>query len=312
MSDTTPVVDTVDTSATPLQLGEHRLGYQRTGQGPDLLFVHGWPLHGATFRRIVPVLAQEYTCHLLDLPGAGASSGPALGFPAQLALLRGAIASLGLQRYALIAHDSGGMLARYIAADDARVAALVLGNTELPGPTPSSIALLSALAKLPGGAELFRAAMRQPVVRHSALGFGACLENRALLSGEFDRLFLQAIFASASATRRCLAALDGYSQLCEGLSAVHARLRAPALLIWGSADKFFPLAGARAMLPEFAASARLETIAHGRLFVHEDHPDEFVSLARPFLREQLADTFKPRAARVASPPEVPHERRFHG
>src|SRR5262245_53887289 len=54
-----------------LDVGHSRLAYRRFGQGPDVVLVHGWPLHSATFRRLVPLLADAFTCHLFDLPGAG-------------------------------------------------------------------------------------------------------------------------------------------------------------------------------------------------------------------------------------------------
>jgi pimeloyl-ACP methyl ester carboxylesterase len=288
VSDSTSAVPT-GTHQSSIQVGKHKLNYLRSGQGPDLMFVHGWPLHAATFRKIVPQLEADYTCHRIDLPCAGETTtdGEQVGFIEQISVLRQAIDALGLKRYAFVGHDSGGLLARYIAADDARVVALVLGDTELPGPPPQSVAMLAGLPRMPLGPELFRAAMRYPAVRHSNFGFRPSLESLAFLSGEFDRLFLEPIFASASATRRTLTALDGYGELCRGLTAVHARLRAPALLIWGTADILFPIERARAMLPEFAAGARLETIEGGRLYAHEEHPDTFVQFARPFLRERL-------------------------
>src|SRR5262245_49620105 len=54
-----------------IDVGHSRVAYYRFGSGPDLVFVHGWPLHAATFRKVVPELATAFTCHLIDLPGAG-------------------------------------------------------------------------------------------------------------------------------------------------------------------------------------------------------------------------------------------------
>src|SRR5262245_5001990 len=93
-----------------VDLGHTRLAYWRFGSGPDLVFVHGWPLHSATFRRILPVLAREYTCHLVDLPGAGRSRTTAetpFGLAEHADTLRRAVDELGLERYSLLAHDSG-------------------------------------------------------------------------------------------------------------------------------------------------------------------------------------------------------------
>lgn len=44
-----------------------------SGNGPDVLFVHGWPVSGATFRLPPPHLVDHVTCHVIDLPSAGSS-----------------------------------------------------------------------------------------------------------------------------------------------------------------------------------------------------------------------------------------------
>ncbi len=56
-----------------LDVGEGEVALRTVGQGPDVLFVHGWPVSGATFRTLLPFLAEHVTCHVIDLPGAGSS-----------------------------------------------------------------------------------------------------------------------------------------------------------------------------------------------------------------------------------------------
>jgi len=43
----------------------------REGDGPDLLLLHGWAMHGGIFAPLVEALAGRYRLHLLDLPGHG-------------------------------------------------------------------------------------------------------------------------------------------------------------------------------------------------------------------------------------------------
>src|SRR6185369_2094721 len=43
------------------------------GTGPDLVLLHGWAMHGGVFAEIVPMLAQHYRVHAIDLPGHGRS-----------------------------------------------------------------------------------------------------------------------------------------------------------------------------------------------------------------------------------------------
>jgi haloalkane dehalogenase len=53
--------------------GTARLVYRRFGSGPPLLLVHGFPLSGFTWRKVLPALAERYTCYVPDLPGMGES-----------------------------------------------------------------------------------------------------------------------------------------------------------------------------------------------------------------------------------------------
>jgi pimeloyl-[acyl-carrier protein] methyl ester esterase len=46
---------------------------ETTGQGPDLVLVHGWAMHAGIFAPLRFVLEQHYTLHLVDLPGHGLS-----------------------------------------------------------------------------------------------------------------------------------------------------------------------------------------------------------------------------------------------
>ena len=43
---------------TFLDVGAGEVAYRRVGEGPDVLFVHGWPVSGATFRKLLPHLSR--------------------------------------------------------------------------------------------------------------------------------------------------------------------------------------------------------------------------------------------------------------
>ena len=44
---------------------------QTLGSGPSLALIHGWAMHGGLFAPLVERLTDEYTLHLIDLPGHG-------------------------------------------------------------------------------------------------------------------------------------------------------------------------------------------------------------------------------------------------
>lgn len=271
-----------------IDVGHSRLAYWCFGEGPDLVFVHGWPLHAATFRRLVPGLVREFRCHFLDLPGAGRSEsdpGAPFGLVEHGETLRRAIDLLGLDRYALVAHDSGAAMARLVAANDDRVTGLVLGNTEIPGHRSLQVTLLMTMTKIPGAMRMFSAAMRSRTVRHSSLGFGGCFEDPRYMDGDFHDLFIAPMLDSPSVMAeqaRLLATLD--FAVVDRMTETHARIKAPVLLIWGSDDPFFPLEKARGMVTQFAGGAEIQVIPRAKLFAHEDHAQAFLALAKPFLQ----------------------------
>jgi pimeloyl-ACP methyl ester carboxylesterase len=272
-----------------LDLQHSRLAYWRTGSGPDLFFVHGWPLRAATFRHIAAALADSYTCHLVDLPGTGATViGPdtPIGLGAHAETVRAAVDKLGLRSYAMVAHDSGGFIARAVAAADKRVSALVLGNTEIPRHTPTLLAIYVMLGRLGLGAAITRRMLASPRLRRSSLVFGDCFRDPAFVDGEFCELFVDPLVQSR-------AALDGQLRLLQGIDSatiarltdIHHRITAPTTLIWGTDDPWFPLPKARAMLAELGGPARLVEIRGAKLFAHEDHGAEFVAHTRAALAD---------------------------
>ncbi len=46
---------------------------ETVGQGPHLVLVHGWSMHSAVWHDLIPMLATDFTLHLVDLPGHGKS-----------------------------------------------------------------------------------------------------------------------------------------------------------------------------------------------------------------------------------------------
>ncbi len=49
------------------------LHIETMGQGPDLVLLHGWGMHGGVWRGVCNALASHFRLHLTDLPGMGHS-----------------------------------------------------------------------------------------------------------------------------------------------------------------------------------------------------------------------------------------------
>jgi haloalkane dehalogenase len=274
---------------TQIDVGSASLAYRRIGAGPDVILIHGWPLHGETFRAIVPRLAPHFTCHVFDLPGTGASvwsESTPITLRAHAAAVVRAVEALELPRVAFVAHDSGGAIARLAAVElGARCIGLVLGNTEIPGYRPPALAALVALAKLPGGRRLLPLLLRARWLRRSGLGFGGCFHDLRLIDGEFRTLFVDPLLTSPRAAAGQLALARQFDwTVIDDMARTHAQITAPVSLIWGVDDPWFPLARARGMLDQFPGGAELVEMPDGKLFIHEERPAEWADHALRFLQ----------------------------
>lgn len=275
-----------------------QVAYRRVGAGPDVLFVHGWPVSGATFRQLLPHLAPHVTCHIIDLIGAGQSrfdrSSP-IDLPHHAASIRRVVDTLGLTDVALVGHDSGGLLARHAMAGDPRLRAMVLIDTEQPQGLTWRFRQLLWMMKLPGAVPLLGWAGMQRGLRRSPLLLGGCFADQGLLDGEFEEFFLAPLRDDAGrrwAAGRLARRFD--PRWVTELAAVHRRLTVPVRLIWGQGDPYFPVELARDMLATFP-DARLQVVAGTRLFCHEERPAEVAAGMLPTLLAGRQDARSPRA-----------------
>ena len=91
-----------------------RIAYERAGEGPPLILLHGYVGDGrGTWRRQLDGLADEFTVVAWDAPGAGLSSDPPPGFglPQYADCLAGFVEALGLGRPHVAGLSFGGALA---------------------------------------------------------------------------------------------------------------------------------------------------------------------------------------------------------
>jgi pimeloyl-ACP methyl ester carboxylesterase len=266
-----------------LDLGQCRIAYRQVGQGEPLLLVHGYPLHGMTFRHLIPILARHFTCIVPDLPGLGATEWTGqtdFSFAGQARTLKEFVDRLGLTAYAILAHDTGGTIARRLTTTDlARVRKLVLIGTEIPGHRPPWIELFQKAAN-PRRTATFKILMRRRWFRHSSAAFGGCFHDRSLIDGAFHQLFIEPLLRSDERIRGQIHYLRGIDwQMVGGMRAEHAKITIPTLLIWGAQDPVFPVAAARAMAKQLPNCRGLAIIPEAKLFVHEERPEDVAKAA---------------------------------
>lgn len=272
-----------------LDVGAGEVAHRVVGSGPDVLFVHGWPVSGATFRALLPHLVDHVTCHVIDLPSAGSSRFDAttpMSIHQHIESVQRVVDLLGFDRVAVVGHDSGGLIARHAMVGDARLCAMGLINTEPPDPGWRFRALIAA-RRLPGLSAGLGWVAGAPRVRRSKAVFGDAFADRSLLDGEFAEFFLDPLHdepLKREAAAKLLRSFD-MAHVTE-LAAVHAQLDVRVKLVWGARDPFFPVERARAMMSTFP-NATIDVIDGAGLFSHEEAPAEVAAALLPVL---TADT----------------------
>jgi pimeloyl-ACP methyl ester carboxylesterase len=275
--------------AEHVEVDDAALAVRQFGSGPALLLVHGFPVHGYTWRKLLPALAEHFRCVVVDLAGLGDSSWtPAtrFGFTAQALRLRTLAERLGLGRFALTAHDTGATVARLLAlAAPERVTRIAIINTEMPGHRPPWIPLYQRLTHVPGSAALFRILLRSRAFVRSGMGFREFYSDRRRFDepGWLER-YVDPLVASPRRMEGMLRYLRGAEwDAVDALRERHARIRVPALLLWGEDDRTFPAALAEPMAKQFGGPVRFVRIPHASLMPHEERPDAVLAELLPFL-----------------------------
>lgn len=264
-----------------LNVDGFELSYRKVGRGPAVVFVHGWPLHGATWRHTAQALAERYTCYLPDLPGAGDSPWrPCELFSQGGELIAGMADALDLGEYALVGHDSGGAMARVAAAKHgARVKALVLGNTEVSGHHPGFVLRLQQAARLPGAQALFKQLLGSRSYLRSAQGFGGCFHDLSLLEGDFHAAFIEPLRQDPSGAFGALISAN-LRTFGEVLERAEPKIRATTHLVWGAEDPFFPPSLLPALQRSIPDVREPVIVQQAKLLVHEEHPELFTGVCR--------------------------------
>lgn len=271
-----------------VDIGHSQLAYWCAGEGPDLVLVHGWPLHSATYRHLLPSLTRHYRCHLFDLPGSGMTRTQAdapFGIRAHGASLFKGIQAKGLEKYSLLGHDSGAAIMQFAAAEDsANVRCLIMGNTETPGYHSALMKLLMVIARIPRGPQLFFRMLQVRAFRQSRLALGGCFSNPVSAEGSFHQWFIEPLISKPAVREQQAKLLANFSaDDIAALIDIQCRNTLPVQLLWGAQDRYFLLEDARRMQQRFKGPSEIRVNDHGKLFVHEDHAEWFATQALDFL-----------------------------
>ena len=261
------------------------IAYVDVGEGPVALFVHGVFLSADLWRNVIGALGRERRCIAVDLPGHGATAVPPtqdVTLPAIADMLAALCDALGIEQVDLVGNDSGGAVAQVFAANhQRRIRTLVLTNCDthdnIPPPNFKQAVDLAAEGQLaPVVAQM---AVDHDLAR-SDLGLGSGYERPEELSDDVIDSYLGR-FRDVEAGReveRFINSIDA-PQLLAAEPALK-ELRAPTLVVWGTADQFFDLSWAYWLRDTIPGVTEVVELDGAKLFFPDERADELVPLLR--------------------------------
>src|SRR6187551_1864979 len=113
-----------DFTSARIDTAESGIFTRRSGSGPPILLLHGFPETHVMWRDVAPLLARDFTVVCADLRGYGQSGCPASSLDhapyAKRAMARDMVSvmeRLGFPRFSVAGHDRGGRVAYRLALD---------------------------------------------------------------------------------------------------------------------------------------------------------------------------------------------------
>jgi pimeloyl-ACP methyl ester carboxylesterase len=260
------------------------IAWDRLGEGPPVVMVHGTPWSSWSWRRVAPRLAERFGVYVFDLLGFGASDqrpGQDLSLAAHGVRLADLLEYWELDRPAVIAHDIGGATA---------LRAHLLHHRPV-----AALALIDVVALAPWGSPFYRlvrehctvfeqlpAAIHEGVLR----AYVGTAQPRPLDRAVEDALIAPWLGpAGQSAFYRQIA--HGDQRHTDEIEPLYGQITTPTLVIWGEADPWLPVARA-AELAQRIPGARLELLPSAGHLVQEDRPDELARLLAAHLDAAFA------------------------
>ncbi|WP_323007277.1 alpha/beta hydrolase [Pseudorhodobacter sp.] len=203
------------------------LPHRRQGRGPTLVLVHGYLGGAAQWEAEIARYSANYDVIAPDLPGFGAAADrPGCdrieGFAQAVIDL---LDQLGVDRFILLGHSMGGMIAQEMAAHNAaRVIRLVLYGTGPLGAMPDRFEPI----------DVSRQRLLEEGVAKTAQRIGAtwfCTGEDAPGFPAIRDIGAQASVQAAGAALNAMAQWDGRPAL--------NKLTMPTLVVWGDSDRSY-------------------------------------------------------------------------
>lgn len=241
------------------------LHYTVTGEGPDMILMHGWGCQGSTVASIERVAAESCRVYNIDFPGFGQSSEPTTvwGVEEYTSMLEQFVQKTGITNPILLGHSFGGRVGVLYASRN-EVSKLVL--VDAAGVKPRrSIKYYYKVYSYKLGCRLLNAILGKEKAQKR-------IDSLRAKRGSSD-------YNNASAMmKRILSKVVN-----EDLKNVMPLIKAPTLLIWGENDTATPVRDAKIM-EKLIPEAGLVSFPGCGHYSFLDNPIQFAAVLRSFLK----------------------------
>lgn len=255
-----------------------RIAYVERGSGPAALFIHGAALNGFQWRHQLAGLSDIRRVIAVDSMGMGyteAKAGQALSMKDQAAMFRAFIDALAIDQIDLVGNDSGGGAAQIFAARNPdRIRTFALTNCEVHDYDENGPASLQLRQMIESGllVRTLQAAAENPAVGRAA--FAPFVQDASRLPDEAILTYVRPLVQSPARIEQMLGYFTATSNkdLIEVVDQLRA-LPAPVLVLWGTADAFFPLKWAYWLKENLARVEEVVEVPGAPVFWPEEQPE---------------------------------------
>lgn len=238
--------------------------YRDDGDGPVMLFLHGWQDDLHTFDAIAETLKNKWRIISVDLPGFGMSEMPkfAWDLAAYAEFVKDFVEKLSITPDILVGHSFGGRIAIKAVATKllySRKLILLASAGISKTNTPrnlffAAIAKMGKLITLIPPFYFWRNQLRRKLYAWTGSDY---LQSGPLLQGIFLNI------------------------IKEDVRFIAAQINIPTLLVWGKQDTETPISDGK-RLAEIIPDATLEIIPGAGHFIHRQYPARVAELIQNF------------------------------
>jgi pimeloyl-ACP methyl ester carboxylesterase len=264
------------------------------GDGPPIVFLHGFPTSSALWRHVIAALEGRARCIAPDLLGLGESSGPpeaALGIEAQADYVARMLDRLDLGEVVLVGHDWGGGVAQaLLARQPERISRFVLCNSPaFDYRSPPAITRFTTVMRFPFVLDLLLDTGILPFFARRELRRGShegAAPPEDAIAHYLSPLFRDTPPAYRPSRERFRRTMLAWSREAPSatLAAADAlrRFAKPTLVVWGCEDPWISTSYAKKLADEIPGCNRLELVAFCGHWVPEERPQELAALIADF------------------------------